>query len=154
MRKIVIFLFVASLVTYCSCIYAQNNQTNMQIVEMLNTFYTAHNYIWSIKPPLISGELERKLDSLNAKYCTSKLRNKAKKSLEGDYGQDILTNDLPAINSFENFKIENAKSQENVYIVSYTTSNLDASRKLVNVVVIIHIEIIEEKGTYKISNVW
>lgn len=136
-----------------SCISAQNNNSDMQIIEMLTKFYSEYNAVWSNKPPLSTDLLARKLDSINYKYCTSKLRNEAKKALEGDYGFDLLTNNFPAINSFENLKVEKDLKVENDYIVSYTHIFNDISSKPVKHIVLLHVSVVKEGDSYMINMV-
>jgi hypothetical protein len=118
---------------------------------MLKEFYTEYNAVWSIKPPLTPEIMNSKLDSLIVKYCTSKLRNEAKKQLE--YGQDLLTNDLGSTNLNESMKIEKDSTKENGYIVSFIASNSDASGKLVKQEVVLHVSVVKEKDNYLINEV-
>jgi hypothetical protein len=136
-----------------SCVNGQNNNSDKQIIDMLNNFYTAHNAIWSIKTPPDFDVLRGKLDSLNAIYCTSTFRNEARKKLEGDYGQDILTNDNPGSYSFENLRIEKDSTLKNTYIVYYTTSNFDKSVNLVKCNIVFLVSVVKESDGYKINEV-
>jgi hypothetical protein len=151
MKKIVFFLIINTVICFSSCVRAQNTNSEKKIIEMLTKFYTEYNAVWLIKPPPVPDIFNRKLDSLIVKYCTSKLRNKAKKSLED--GNDLLTNDLPGINSFENLKIEKDSTLENVYVVCYTTANADASGKLIQHKVVLHVTVVKEKDSYKINEI-
>ncbi|MEI6554355.1 MAG: hypothetical protein WCL70_02070 [Paludibacter sp.] len=151
MKKKVFFLITIYVLCFSSRINAQNNNSEKQIIEMLRKFYTEYNYIYSIKPPLTLQVLDSKLDSLMMKYCTSKLRKKAKKCLEDE--SDLLTNDFPGIHSFEIIKIEKDSTIENDYIVNYTTSNMNASRKLIKQKVVLHVSVVKENEKYLISNV-
>jgi hypothetical protein len=153
MKKYVFSVFTAFILCFNGCISAQNTNTEMQIIETLKDFYTKYNAVWSIKPPLTPDILERKLDSLNAIYCTSALRKDAKKSIEGDYGQDLLTNDLASVDLNENLKIEKDSTNENVYVVSFTATNSDASGNPVKQNVVLHVSVVKEKEGYKINDV-
>lgn len=120
---------------------------------MLKEYYFAHNAIWLIKPIPPSYVLDMKLDSLQEKYCTLKLRSKSKDQLK--YGQDLLTNDY-GIDSIgiKTLSISKEPGKKNVYIVSYTTlSDLVPNISKKEVKVVIHLTIVQENGVLKIDNV-
>lgn len=152
--KIKMFSIIAALVlSFYGCERAQNTNSDMQIIQMLKNFYSEYNAVWSTKPPLAIDVLERKLDSLNARYCTTKLRMEAKKSLQGDYGKDILTNDFPGIDGFDNLNIEKDINTENGYIVFYSHVFNDIPGKPSEHKVKLHVTVVKEGENYKIDSV-
>jgi hypothetical protein len=153
MKMKFLIILIATMFCLSSCARGQNNNSDKQIIEMLDNFYTEHNAFWSIEPPTDFVVLREKLDSLNSIYCTSTFRYEAKKSLEGEYGQDLLTKDNPGSYSFENLKIEKDSTLENTYIVYYTTSNFDESGKLVKSNIVFNVSVVKEGDGYKINSV-
>ena len=151
MKKNVFFLLFAFVFCFSCCINAQNNNSEKQIIEMLRKFYTEYNAVWSIKPPLALQVLDSKLDSLMIKYCTSKLRNKAKKCLKD--GNDLLTNDLASVDLNEKLEVEKDSAIGNGYIVRFTASNMNASRRLIKQKVVLHVTVVKGKDNYRISDV-
>jgi hypothetical protein len=152
MRKsiqfILLMVFTSSLY---SCTYAQDADSEKQIIEMLKVFYTEYNTLWSIKPPLKYETFEHKLDSLYEKYCTPQLRTEAKKYLRN--GHDLLTKDLGSVDLNENLRIDKDLKIENGFIVTFYASNSDAIGNPVKQKVEIHITVIKEGGNYKIKEV-
>lgn len=149
-----IFSIIGAVVlSFNGCSFAQNSKLDRQIIEMLSSFYCEYNAVWSSKPSFTTVVLERKLDSLNAIYCTSELRKAAKISLEGEYGQDLLTNGFPGIDSFDNLNIVKDIKIENGYIVSYTHIFNDIPGKPQKNKVILHVSVVKEGDIYKISDV-
>ena len=119
---------------------------------MLREFYTKYNAVWSIKPPLAPKVFDSKLDSLIQKFCTSKLRTKAKNDLA--YGNDIMTNDYGMdIESLKMLIITKDSIKENCYILRYTTTNSDASGKRIKQKVVLYISVVKGKDNYRISEV-
>lgn len=152
MNRMIFIVLIFLLIVNVGCVHSQNKEE--QITSMLKEFYIAHNKIWEIKPPLPPNKLDYKLDSLQQKYCTSKLRIESKKYLE--LGHDLLTNDIGGTNSKEfksTLKIRKDTTKENTYIVSYfiEIKTSSASYKKENV---IYLSVIEEGEGYKIDAVW
>lgn len=85
-------------------------------IDMIRTFYNAHEAIWSISPKDISPSLfDKKLDSLAAKYCTSRLRNEASE-WKAD-GHDLFTADWFV--KFSTMHIERNPDKTNSFIVTF-----------------------------------
>jgi len=133
-------------------LHAQNTGSEKMAIEMLKRFYIEYGTIWTTKYPN-SKVFNYKLDSLAKQYCTSILRIRAKKALAGDYGQDLLSNDLMSPKLNENFQVEKDPKNSNVYIVSFVATNMNASLKYVKQKVVLHVSVVKENDKYKISNV-
>jgi len=76
--KAIIYFFIILIICLLSnnSAFTQNYDTDKQEIQMLRDFYSVYNTEWEIvKDPHI---LIKKLDSLQRKYCTKKLREKIK----------------------------------------------------------------------------
>jgi hypothetical protein len=147
----IIYIIVAIFLTQSSCISAQYNNSDNEIITMLNEFYVAYSNIWSTNShsPDI---LDSKLDSIQKKYCTLRLRNEAKEYLED--GHDLLTNDYGIeVESLRTLTIIKDSVEENSYIVSYNVVNSDAANKPVKQNVLLNVFVVKEEETYKIDKV-
>ena len=152
MRKNVLFYLILSVIYFNCCVSAQNINSEQQIIDMLTNFYTAYNSVWINTPVSTPANvLHEKLDSLQEKYCSVKLRDKAKRYFE--YGQDLLTNDLGSVYANEDLKVEKDSVKENSYIVSFVASNSDVSGKLIKQKVVLHVSVIKVGEGYKIDEV-
>ena len=146
-----LFMLIFVLISSISYIHAQNN--DKQVIEMLKEFYSAYNKAWikGNNPNIIL----KKIDSLEQKYCTIKLRKELKKlhQTEG-LDHDIFTNDFGTNNeSLKTMSIINDPKKKNEYLVSYLMDTEDPNNKKIKVTVIIHIIVENEKGSYKINDV-
>jgi hypothetical protein len=132
--------------------YAQSNTDDKKAIAMLNEFYTAHGNIWSGFKSLPPDAFDQKLDSLQKKYCTTKLRNEAKKYIQE--GFDLMTNDKGIDSgSFKTMTIVKDSATKNIYIVSYDISFVDHSNMLKKRHVALHLGVIKEGENYKIASV-
>ena len=77
MKKTLFPLFVLTMFLSMGSLHAQNADSEKTVIEMLMKFYTEHNAIWTMKPPVTPKELDNKLDFLTKQYCTSILRIRA-----------------------------------------------------------------------------
>ena len=130
------------------CIRAQNDDE--QIIAMLEEFYKSYitEMISSTPPKLV----DEKLDSIKSEYCTTNLLQKVEEQ-ELDYdpflnAQDSKSECLETLN----ITIDSIKS--NSYIINYYVNILDPSYKKIKEEVTIHVAVIKEEGSYKISDVW
>jgi len=146
-----ILTFISCIMLMSSCGQAQTNTSEKQITAMLKEFYTAYNNVWSTKPPLAPDVLDIKLHSLIVRFCTTKLADNAKKSLED--GMDLLTNNLASVDLNEKLKVEKDSRKENEYIVSFVASNSDASGRIVKQQVTLYVTVVKEGESYKIDSV-
>ena len=146
-----ILTYVAFIMLMSNCGQAQKNTSEKEITAMLKEFYTAYNSVWTTKPALAPDVLDSKLHSLIVRFCTARLADKAKTSLED--GIDLLTNNLVSVNSNENLKVEKILTQENEYIVSFVAANSDTLGKLIRQQVTIHVTVVKEGDSYKIDSV-
>lgn len=118
---------------------------------MLKDFYKAHNKEWLAA--LDANTLGKKLDSLERKYCTSKLREEAREWFRD--GHDLLTNDWGTdANSLKGMAITKDPVRLNGYVVSYWVNTFPVSpKKPVRKRVELHVLILIEAGIYKIASV-
>jgi len=149
--KKMIYLITTIFLIQSSWFSAQYNNSDNIIIAMLNEFYVGYSNIWSI-PSLSPDILDRKLDSIQEKYCTLRLRSEAKRYLED--GHDLLTNDYGiGIESLKTLAIIKDSVKENSYIVNYNVVNSDATNKPVRQHVSLNVFVVKEKGIYKIDKV-
>jgi hypothetical protein len=153
MGKILYFITAAVLfLSHSSCTSAQDNTSNKEIIATLNEFYIGYSAIWSTTPSLSPGILNSKLDSIQEKYCTLKLRSEAKEYLED--GHDLLTNDYGiGRESLETLTIVKDSTKASSYIVTYVVVNSDAANNPVKQQVSLHVFVVKEKDEYKIDDV-
>lgn len=151
--KNILQVFISTIILMFNAGCAQSQNEEEQIISMLREFYIAYNAVWTTVPTLSPYELDNKLDSLQEKYCTVKLRAEAKKYLEDGY--DLMTNEQGlGIESLSTLSIVKDSSRTDTYIVSYNSSNYDASNQPVKQKVTLHVAVVKEKGSYKINDVW
>jgi hypothetical protein len=151
MKKLLFFILLIAIAFVSK---AQNNASDKQAIQMLKEFYTAHCKIWTVKPPLPPETFNVKLDSLQKKYCTQKIRKEAKKGLD-DVGYDLLTGDWGIdIESLKTMTVVKDSTKGNTYIVSYTVVGYPQSpTKPVKEHVILHVTLIKENGELKIASI-
>ena len=153
MKTITLYIICSMLILISNCGVSQNNTYEKQADYMLLEFYAKHFQVWEI-PSLPSDVRYEKLDSLMEKYCTSKLRNKAREVFK-NVGADFLTNDLIG-NLNENLKVERDTANENGYFVSFVSDidkYTDAPGEAIKKQVVLHVTVIKEKDGYKIDYV-
>jgi hypothetical protein len=133
---------------------AQVSSLDNHAIETLKEFYTAHCKIWAIKPPPPPKEFDSKLDSLQKRYCTQKLRKEAKEWL-GDDGHDLFTNDWGIdIESLKTMTIVKDSAKGSTYIVSYMVIAYPQSpTKPVKEHIILHVTLTKENGELKIASI-
>jgi hypothetical protein len=155
MKKLMPYIVSVILLFASSCVSAQNNSTEKQVENMLLEFYSKLFYIHenstitsSVPPDMV----HRKLDSLIRIYCSSKLRNEAKKIMDDGYGHDLLTKDYVG-DSNENLKVEKDRGNENEFNVSFVVTYSDAPGGPIKKHVVLHVILIKEKDGYKIDDV-
>lgn len=151
MKSIFRFNFLLYIFFLNSCIYAQNPNRELLIIEMLEGFYTEYNEIWTVKPPLSPEIFEKKIDSLLAQYCTKIFYQEVKIALKN--GQDLMTKDLGSVDLNENLRVEKDASSENIYIVSFNAYNSDAAGKSVKQEVVLRVSVVKEGERYLINEV-
>lgn len=150
--RLCLFTALVMFLSQSSCISAQNNPSDKEIIAMLNEFYVAYSTVWSITPPPSPDILDRKIDSIQEKYCTLKLRTEAKKYLED--GHDLMTNDLGiGIESLKTLIITKDSTKADIYIVSYITTNTDAANKPIKQKITLKVAVVKGKEGYKINDV-
>lgn len=113
--------------------------------DVIRHFYEIHDAIWS-SPPGNSLIRHKKLDSITEKYCTQRLRVKAKRWLAD--GHDLFTNDWDT--SIATFGIVQEPNEENIFIVSFV---VDAYDKPVKKKIRLRISVLKELGVYKLDSV-
>lgn len=153
--RTVLYFFISAIILFgnSSCIVAQKDTSEKQIVSMLNEYYMTHNKIWVNKPPFSPEILESKLDSLQSIYCTELFRIKAMESLEE--GFDALTNDQGTGDKIiQKFSITKNLPKPNSYVVSYYSSNIDPFGNYTSKKIILNVLIVNENDQYKIASVW
>lgn len=152
--KTIIHYFIICVIFTCgsSCVHAQNDIADNQAIQMLKEFYTSYNIAWSIHAA--PDVLVKRLDSLQKKYCTIKLRNELKEEFKQDgLDHDLLINDeYTDIEHLKTLTITKDKTKVNAYVVSYVVHTTRAY-KPVDQKVIIHLTIAKEGDGFKIASV-
>jgi hypothetical protein len=147
MKNIFLFLlFISGAITTKA-----QNASDKQAMQMLKEFYVAYNTVWSTdKYP----RLQKKLDSLQRKYCTIWLRKQLKELSKGEGADhDLLINDeFTDVPHLKTLKIIKDVSKPNAYIVSYVDHTMSPAYKPIDKTVIIHVTVAKENGSYKIAN--
>jgi hypothetical protein len=150
MKKLfLILLFVST--TFIS--HAQIVTDNKAAVEMLKKFYIAYNTEWSTdKFP----RLQKRLDSLQNKYCTIWLKKQLKEMTRGEGSDhDLLINDeYTDVPHLKTLKVVNDLGKPNTYIVSYVDHTMSPAYKPIDKTVVIHVTVVKENGEYKIANAY
>jgi hypothetical protein len=149
MRFLKLFFMIS--VIHAEC-YAQGNINDKKAIAMLKEFYVAHqnieSTIRSAPPKVYVG----KVDSLQKKYCTLALRNKAKKYTEN--GIDFLTNDKGIDSgSFKTMTIVRDPTNENNYLVCYDVLDVNYPKTPVKLHIVLHVGVLNESGHYKVASV-
>ena len=131
---------------------AQNN-TNDNHITMLKEFYIVYCKLWAFKPVPPPNELYIKLDSLQEKYCSQKVRTEAKEWF--DDGHDLFTNDWGiGVESLSTMTIVRDTTKENTYVVSYIVDSFPESpNKPEKKRVSLYVGIINEGESYRINSV-
>ncbi len=141
---ITFFTVILLFINNYSCIQAQSNGTDEQILKMLNNFYT--DYITQMAK---DGSPDMtKIDSIQRKYCTTSLLNKISKGLseeELDFDPFLKAQDsnLECLKTLSISK----DSSNNLYKVSYLDSYSKAK-------ITIRLIVIKEKENFKIDSVF
>jgi len=147
-----IFKLLAVLSLIHSICWAQSSISENKAIIMLKQFYIAHEKIESSIKTIRPQVYLWKLDSLQKKYCTLKLRNTIKKYQEN--GIDILTNDQGIDSeSLKTMKIVEDSEDKNVYIVSYDFLEENYPKKPFTRHVILHVGLVTENNSYKINSI-
>lgn len=154
-----IFIIITQLILlfHGNLVHAQKDTNNDQALQMLKEFYTEYNTAWirwlGVKDNSI---LVKKIDSLEKKYCSLKMRAELKKEFKAsglDY--DILRNNEGADEkSLKTLTVVKDKMKKYTYIVSYIYDTMSPSYKPITATVVIHIAVTKEKDGYKIDAVW
>jgi len=148
--KSVIYFFLTIIMFLANHNYtqAQNVVDDKQAVQMLKEFYTSYNTAWSTTKGFV---LTKKLDSLQLKYCTKKLRREVK---ESGLDQDPLIGiDYTDVGHLKTLTITRDAAKKNSYVVCYIAHTLSAANKPIDERVIIHVTVIKERGKLKIESV-
>ena len=150
MKKLIAF-FGICVITLGGC-NSQNNASDKCII-MLKEFYTTYCKIWNIRPIPHPNDHYIKIDSLQEKYCTQRLRKEAKEWFFD--GHDLLTNDWGIdIESLETMKIIQDSIEEKTYIVSYVVDSYPiAPDKPIKKQVVLHVTVVKEGENYMIDSV-
>jgi len=149
--KSIICLFIISIITLfnCGCAHAQNDIGNKRPEIVLKEFYTVRSTL------KLTAKDHHRLDSLQRKYCTVRLRNELKADFQANgLDHDLLTldNGIDA-ESLETISVKKDPTKANDYIVSYTVSDVDPSNKPIKKKVAIRLTVAKEKGDFKIDSV-
>ena len=142
--KTIKFLFAASIIfvsNYC-CGQLQNDSLDKRNIQMLKEFYTSYISSYDIKHSI--SELQKKLDSLQKKYCTEKLYKKLPEIIEETEADPFTRVQFITSDVLNNLVIKKDLNYVNRYIVSYSGSPVTTTP------IIIHLTVV--KG--KIDSVW
>ena len=149
--KILSFLFL--ICTIHSDCYPQGTSGDKKAAIMLNEFYVAHANIWSIFKTFPPDVFDQKLDSLQRKYCTAKLRNEAKKYIRD--GFDLMTDDKGInLGALKTMTIVKDTTAKDIYLVSYDRLvNNGPPNSFVKRHVILSVGVVLVDENYKIASV-
>ncbi|HWD88567.1 MAG TPA: hypothetical protein VG367_10605 [Mucilaginibacter sp.] len=150
--KTIIYSFIACITLLSgSSVKAQNDSTDKQAMQMLTEFYTAYNTAWAVHSA--PDVLIKRLDSLQSKYCTIKLRAILKKEFKKNgLDHDLLLNDQGTdIEHLKTLTVTKDATKSNAYIVSYTV-HTTRGYKPIDIKVIIHVSVVKEHGKLKIAS--
>ena len=150
MKTIIIFLSCMILLNNSGCTQTQNNISDKQEVQMLKDFYTAYSSV------MFTVKDIHKIESLQKKYCTIRLRRELRKEIEvAGLDHDLLTNDYGInVKALNTMSVTKDSVKINSFIVSYVLPTLSASYKLIEAKVVIHVIVVKEEGSFKIDSVW
>jgi hypothetical protein len=154
-KTFIVFLFITSAIIS----KAQNSTSDQQVIQMLKEFYIAYNTAWAtgkLSTTKDAAILVKKLDSLQTKYCTIKLRKELKELYKKErLDHDLLTNDeYTNVEHLKTLKITKDETKANAYIVSYVDHTMSPAYKPIDKTVIIHITVAKESGIYKIADAY
>lgn len=132
---------------------AAQSSSNDDNIRMLKDFYTEYCKLWSIKPVPLPNVLYLKLDSLQKRYCTQKIRTEAKEWF--DDGHDLFTADWGIdVESLSTMSIVKDTVKENTYVVSYIVNAFPVSPdKPEKKKVSLYVGVIRDAESYKINSV-
>jgi hypothetical protein len=153
MKKIIPFL-IWIIPVFFSCGQAQKNEAfDNQAKKVIKDFYTDYITSFSTEPPGKSHQ--KKLESLQEKYCTETLLKKIPSISEQMDEDPFLKAQDGDASLLQNLTIANEIQKKNGYIVSYNYNRLirfnpDSS---VKETVIIHLTVVKENGNIKIDSV-
>jgi hypothetical protein len=150
--KKTIILFIICIIYFgtlnCKNALGQNDYSEVQIKEMLKSFYKSYLTVCSKELlPIIENE---KLDSIKGKYCTTKLLiyiHKLYLNHEIDYNP-FFNSQMIDIKIFESLIVRKDSIRNDIYYVSYTYDTI--TKKPTN----IKLAIIKQKGSYKIDHIF
>lgn len=139
-RTLLKFFFISYALIYTSCTFAQTRREvdPKQAIQLIKEFYIAYNTAWSsdVSPKI----LDQKLDSLQMKYCAVTLIVE----LKGSADHDILINDqYTDVKHLRTLSVSKDTHKLNSYIVSYIAPTTDASDKLIEERVVIHLTVMK-----------
>ena len=144
MKKLIfVLLFMASAVVA----KAQNDAEEKQAVQMLKEFYIAYNAAWSTAH---HGIPIKKLDSLQRKYCTKKMRDEVK-----EFGLDhdsVIGVDNLYAEHLKTVTVIKDSAKTNAYMVSYSYHTTFGSQST-DTKVVLHVTFVKEGVNFKIDSV-
>ncbi len=155
--KTITYFFLTVLIIFSNigCAHAQTSIEDKQAMQMLKEFYIAHNIAWSVARTTGPYVLIKKLDSLQKKYCSVRMRKELKEEQKKnglDY--DLLTNDEHAdVKHLKTLTITKDATKTNGYTVSYIASNTDPTGKPIDEKAVIHVTVVKENEGLKIASV-
>jgi hypothetical protein len=150
MKFLGVIFTISILHTAC---YGQIKTDHQKAITMLKTYYNDHTKVWEYKGAESPDVFDKKLDALQLRYCTKKLRSLSQKVI--DYpGTDVLTNNMGIdITSIKTMTIVKDPVKKNIYIVSYDTFIRLSSTQLQQQHVILHVGVVKAGDDYKIASV-
>jgi len=144
MKKIIsIIATIVILTINNSCIQAQKNSSDKQILLMLKEFYSAYITEMSIGNPYT---FKYKLDSIKKNYCTIKLIKELPILSKKADADPLLNAQDSNIDCLKTLTIEKDKKKQNQYIVSYT--DIYSKTRF-----IVKLFVVKENGCYKINSI-
>jgi len=133
--------------------YGQIKTDHQKAITMLKTYYNEHTKVWEYKDTESPDVFDKKLDALQLRYCTKKLRSFSQKVI-ADRGTDVLTNYMGIdITSIKTMTIVKYPVKKNIYIVSYDTFIMISSTEAQRQHVILHVGVVKAGNDYKIASV-
>jgi hypothetical protein len=148
MKKIIYFFITSAMfLSVISCANAQSNPSERAAIQMLKYCYKTFNATCAT---IRGNSLQKKLDSLQQKYCTSGLLTKMK-TLGPEF--DLLGyNPYTDMQHLNTLTVTKDPSEEDAYVVSYVEHTTEDS-KPVDSKIIIHVNVEEEPGGLKIASI-
>jgi hypothetical protein len=149
MRKLLYVLLTCLVVLGCtSYSNAQSTGTSdKEAIKMLKDCYTAYNATWATRK---GNTFQKKLDSLQQKYCTDQLKRKLK-NMAPDF--DLLAyNAYTDVAHLKTLTVIKNPEEEDSYLVSYIQRSSNDAQPT-DLKVVLHVNVLDQGNGPRISAV-